>query len=501
MTEIIQSPQAKAPAPGLVTIRPVVYLTGGMLIALAAAMFAPMGLDFFRGEDHWKAFAASSALAFVAGAATMHVFHCKLTGGLTLRQAFLLTPFAWTTMVFFAALPMYFSGYQELGGSFTNAFFEAMAGLTTTGATVITGLDNAPPGLLLWRALLQWLGGIGIIATAIAILPALGVGGMQLFRTESSDRSEKVMPRAREIALSLMGIYVAMTIACAFSYWLAGMSPFDALAHSLTTVSTAGFSTSDRSLGNWDSAAVHWVAVFFMLSGAIPYVLYVQFLQGRRDPLRNSQARVLLGFLAVVVSLAAAYLWITGQYEFADAVRYAAFNVVSIVTTTGYATTDYTLWGNVATGVFFGLAFVGGCTGSTTGGMKIFRFEVMGRMLRGHFLHLLYPRGVFVRTYAGRELPDDVVGSVVVFFSIFFASYSLLTIALMALDLDFLTSASAAVASLANVGPGLGPIIGPAGSYSTLPDAAKWLLSFAMLLGRLELFTVLILFMPHFWRG
>jgi trk system potassium uptake protein TrkH len=501
MTPAFEQPRRRKAAPEIIAVKPVLFLTGGMLVALAAAMLAPMSLDYFRGEEHWRVFALSSLVTLVCGVAALHVFQCDLKSGLTLRQAFLLTPFAWTTVVLFAALPMYFSGFNELGGSFSNAFFEAMAGLTTTGATTISGLDEAPLGLLLWRALLQWLGGIGIIATAIAILPTLGVGGMQLFRTESSDRSEKVLPRAREIALALVGVYMAMTIACIFAYWAAGMGLFDAVAHALTTVSTAGFSTSDKSLGNWDSAAIHWVAIVFMLSGAIPYVLYVQLLQGRSDPLRNSQVRTLFGFLLIVVLLVAAGLWWSGKYDLANALRHAAFNVVSVVTTTGFATTDYTLWGNVATGIFFGLTFVGGCTGSTTGGMKIFRFEVMARMLRGHFRHLLFPRGVFVRTYAGRELPDDVVGSVVVYFSIFFACYSLLTIALMALDLDFLTSASAAVATLANVGPGLGPIVGPAGNYAPLPDTAKWLLCFAMLLGRLELFTVLILFMPRFWRG
>ena len=492
---------AMKPGPGFLAIRPVVYLSGAMLMALAAAMLAPMTLDYVRGDEHWTVFAVSSVVTFSCGLAAMYVSRCELKGGLSLRQAFLLTPVAWSTVVLFAALPMYFSGYHELSGSFTNSLFESMAGLTTTGSTILSGLDEAPPGLLLWRALLQWLGGIGIVATAIAILPTLGVGGMQLFRTESSDRSEKVLPRAREIAIALLGVYVTLTILCALTYWLIAMSPFDAIAHALTTVSTAGFANYDNSFGHWNNAGIEWAAVVFMLSGAVPYVLYVQLLQGRSDPLRNSQVRVLFGFLAVVVAMVTAGLWYSGRYGFADSLRYAAFNVVSVVTTTGYATTDYTLWGNVATGLFFGLTFVGGCTGSTTGGMKIFRFEVMARMLRGHFLHLLYPRGVFVRTYAGRQLPDDVVGSVVVYFSIFFACYSLLTIALMALDLDFLTSASAAVASLANVGPGLGPVVGPAGNYSSLPDAAKWLLCFAMLLGRLELFTVLILFMPQFWRG
>jgi trk system potassium uptake protein len=464
-------------------------------------MLLPAAADGLAGNPDWRAFLLGSPITFACGAGLVYATRCRLTGGLTVRQAFLLTPLAWTTLVLFGALPLYISDYAQLKDSFTNAFFESMSGLTTTGATVIVGLDTAPPGILLWRALLQWLGGIGIIGVAIAILPALGVGGMQLFRTESSDRSEKVMPRAREIATAIVLIYVGLTVLCGVAFWLVAMTPFEALAHALTTVSTAGFSTSDSSMGKWNSPALHWLATLFMLSGAIPFVLYVRLFQGQRDALRNSQVWVLLGFLALVITGLATWLVITGRYGAADALRFAAFNVVSVVTTTGYATTDYSLWGNVAVGVFFGLMFVGGCTGSTSGGMKIFRFEVMVRMLRSHFLRLLYPRGVFARVYAGRPLPDDVVASVVVFFSLYFTCYSALTIALMAFDLDFLTSASAAVASLSNVGPGLGPIIGPAGNFSTLPDASKWLLSFGMLLGRLELFSVLILFFPQFWRG
>jgi trk system potassium uptake protein TrkH len=401
----------------------------------------------------------------------------------------------------FGAIPLYISDYAQLRDSFTNAFFESTSGLTTTGATVIVGLDAAPHGILLWRALLQWLGGIGIIGVAIAILPTLGVGGMQLFRTESSDRSEKVMPRVREIATAIVLTYVGLTVICGVAYWLVAMTPFDALAHALTTVSTAGFSTSDASMARWDNAALHWIATVFMLSGAIPFVLYLRLYQGQRDALRDSQVWFLAVLLAVVIVAVAAWLILTQGHGVADALRLAAFNVVSVVTTTGYATADYTLWGNLMVGLFFGLMFVGGCTGSTTGGMKIFRFQVMIRLLQSQFLRLLYPRGVFPRVYAGRLLPDDVIGSVVVFFSLYFICYSVLTLALMAFNLDFLTSASAAVASLSNVGPGLGPIIGPAGNFATLPDASKWLLCFGMLLGRLELFTVLILFFPQFWRG
>jgi trk system potassium uptake protein TrkH len=407
---------------------------------------------------------------------------------------------AYTTLVLFAALPLYISDYAQLENNFTNAFFESMSGLTTTGATVIVGLDKAPKGLLLWRALLQWLGGIGIIGVAIAVLPALGVGGMQLFRTESSDRSEKVMPRVREIATALTLIYLGLTTACGILYWFAGMVAFEALAHALTTVSTAGFSTSDNSMGNFSPAA-QWIAIVFMVAGGIPFVLYLRLVRGERDSLRDRQARTFLAFLAVVIIGLTAWLVLSDRYSPVDALRLAAFNVVSVVTTTGYATADYGLWGNVAIGVFFGLMFVGGCTGSTTGGIKIFRYEVMTKVLRSHLRHLIFPKGVFQRVYAGRLLPDDVIASVVVFFAFFFISYSGLTIVLMAFDLDFLTSASAAVSALANVGPGLGPTIGPAGNFSTVPDGAKWLLAFAMLLGRLELFTVLVLFFPQFWRG
>jgi trk system potassium uptake protein TrkH len=482
-------------------IRPVFHLTGRMLLALAAAMLLPAGVDALEGDPDWKAFLIGSGITFACAAALIHVTRCRLSGGLTLRQAFLLTPVAWTTIALFGAIPLYISDYSQLRDSFTNAFFESVSGLTTTGATVIVGLDDAPQGILLWRALLQWLGGIGIIGVAISILPALGVGGMQLFRTESSDRSEKVMPRVREIATGIMLIYTALTVACALAYWLVAMTPFDAVAHALTTVSTAGFSTSDISMARWNSPALHWIATLFMLSGAVPFVLYLRLFQGQQDALRDSQVRFLAMLLAVLIVAVATWLILVAGHSVAEALRLAAFNVVSVVTTTGYATADYTLWGNLMVGLFFGLMFVGGCTGSTAGGMKIFRFQVMIRMLQSQFLRLLYPRGVFPRVYAGRLLPDDVIASVVVFFSLYFICYSALTIALMAFDLDFLTSASAAVAALSNVGPGLGPIIGPAGNFGALPDASKWLLCFGMLLGRLELFTVLILFFPQFWRG
>jgi trk system potassium uptake protein TrkH len=282
-----------------------------MLIALSAAMLLPMGADGLAGNPNWRAFLLAGVITFACGAGLFHTTRCRLSGGLTLRQAFLLTPVSWTTIAVFGAIPLYISDYAQLRDSFTNAFFESTSGLTTTGATVIVGLDAAPHGILLWRALLQWLGGIGIIGVAIAILPTLGVGGMQLFRTESSDRSEKVMPRVREIATAIVLTYVGLTVICGVAYWLVAMTPFDALAHALTTVSTAGFSTSDASMARWDNAALHWIATVFMLSGAIPFVLYLRLYQGQRDALRDSQVWFLAGLLAVVIVAVAAWLILT----------------------------------------------------------------------------------------------------------------------------------------------------------------------------------------------
>lgn len=486
--------------PRLGSFGPVAHLIGVVLLATAGMMLFPLVADVLYDNEDWKAFAFAAAITAVLGGGAMAMSRGALQAGLTVRQAFILTPLTWLSVAVVSAIPFLLSDFGSVSRSLPDAVFEAVSGITTTGATVISDLEQAPPGLLLWRALLQWMGGIGIIATAIAILPALGIGGMQLFRTESSDRSEKAMPRVKEIATTIGLVYLGLTVIAFLVYWLLGMAPFDALAHALTSIATGGFSTSDFSFGNWEANGIQWFGALFMIAGAIPFVLYVRFIAGDRRAFWDRQVKTFLGFLAVVVTLLGSWLALSGQYEVEAAYRHAAFNVVSVVTTTGYATTDYQLWGNATIGLFLALMFVGGCTGSTSGGIKIFRFEVIAVMLKDHFQRLIFPRGVFPRSYAGRPLGDDVVGSVVAFVAVFFISYAVLTVALMALGLDFLTSASGAATALANVGPGLGEIIGPAGTFEPLPAGAKWLLSFAMLLGRLELFTILVLFVPRFWR-
>ncbi|MCH7833192.1 MAG: TrkH family potassium uptake protein, partial [Proteobacteria bacterium] len=405
----------------------------------------------------------------------------------------------WLTLTFFAALPFV---YTQLGLSFTDAFFEAMSGITTTGSTVITGLDGLTTGILLWRSLLQWLGGIGIIVMAIAVLPILKVGGMQLFRMESSDQSEKALPRAAQVATAIGVIYLLLTVACAGAYWLAGMSGFESFAHAMTTIATGGFSTSDGSIGHFDSAWIDTIATVFMIIGALPFLLYLRTLQGNfRALFSDSQVQWFLSTVAVAVLMAAGWLWLENGVGPILALRLASFNIVSVITGTGYVTSDFSLWGSFALPIFFFIMFIGGCAGSTTCGIKIFRFQVLYAAARTQIHHLLQPHGVFIPYYNRRPISEEVIVSVLSFFFMWFLSFSLLALALGLLGLDFLTAFSAAATSIANVGPALGPIVGPSGTFQSLSDEAKWLLSGGMLLGRLELFTVIVLFSRSFWRG
>ena len=399
----------------------------------------------------------------------------------------------------FGALPFVFSNLQL---SYTDSFFEAMSGLTTTGSTVITDLDNATPGILLWRAILQWLGGIGIIVTAIAILPMLRVGGMQIFRMESSEQAEKVLPRATQIAGVIGAVYLALSVLCAICYWLAGMNGFEAVAHAMTTIATGGFSTSDLSVGYFDSAAVDYVAVLFMLIGSLPFLLYFQALRGRPLVLwRDSQVRWFLTIIVVATGVMIAWRLLTSEAAVFDVIRHTTFNVVSIITGTGYTTTDYAGWGSFAVTVFFFFMFVGGCAGSTSCSIKVFRYQVLAATAYAQIQQLLQPHGVHVPHFNRQPIPDSVADSVMSFFFLFGFVFLALAFALSALDLDFLTAISGAATAIANVGPGLGDTIGPSGNFASLPDAAKWLMSAGMLLGRLELLTVLVLFTPGFWRG
>ena len=464
---------------------------------LAVAMCLPAIFDLIIGNPNWQVFLLAAALTLFIGIMLVLMTRDNVRK-ISIRQAFVLTTVVWVVIPSFAALPLAFADLQL---SYTDAFFEAMSGLTTTGSTVMLGLDSTPPGILLWRALLQWLGGIGIIAMAIVILPLLQVGGMQLFRMESSDTSDKVMPRTTQIVTYISVLYVALTALCAVLYWAGGMSGFDAITHAMTTIATGGFSTHDASVGYFNSPAIDATATMFMLIGGMPFVLYLQALRGA--PLRLIRDSQVRWFLAtVVIAVLSMWFYLEGDLEgqvFKNFFR-VAFNVVSVITGTGYSTEDYSAWGPFAVSVLFFLMFVGGCAGSTTCGIKIFRFQVLYATAKNQMYRLLQPHGVFIPYYNRRPIPETVTESVMGFFFLYALAFAVIAMGLGLLGLDFLTAASGAATAISNVGPGLGPRIGPAGTFATLPDAAKWLLSFGMLLGRLELFTVLVLLLPSFWR-
>lgn len=466
------------------------------MLPLAVAMCLPAIADVAADNPDWQVFLTAAVFTLFVGG-TLALSSRGNIRTITPRQGFVLTTTLWLVIPAFAALPFAFA---DMDLSYTDAFFESMSGLTTTGSTVIRSLDVAPPGVLIWRALLQWLGGIGVIAMAIAILPLLRIGGMQLFRMESSDRSEKAMPRTTQLVAYIAFIYLAASVVCAIAYWAAGMRGFDAIAHAMTTIATGGFSTYDASIAHFDSPVIEYIGVVFMLVGSLPFVLYLRALRGNARPLiRDDQVRLFLLIVIIAIFAVAYYRYETGV-EIGTALREAAFNVVSIITGTGYATADYGAWGSFGLMMFFFLMFVGGCAGSTTCGIKIFRFQVLYATAVTQVRRLLEPHGVYLAYYNRKPIPEEVSASVMAFFFLYVLSYAVIAIALGLIGVDFLTAASGAATAISNVGPGLGPTIGPSGTFATLSDSAKWILSAGMLLGRLELFTVVVLLLPSFWR-
>jgi trk system potassium uptake protein TrkH len=481
----------------LPTLRIIGFIIGIFLITLAVSMAIPMlTLLIFEHPEDLTAFLWSSLITLVAGLALV-IPGRPQNAQLRPRDMYLLTTGSWTLVCAFAALPLMLIAHI----SYTDAVFETMSGITTTGSTVLTGLDSMSPGILIWRSMLQWLGGIGFIGMAVAILPLLRVGGMRLFQTESSDWGEKVMPRSHMAAKYLLLVYVAITLLGVLAYWAAGMELFDALNHAMTSISTGGYSTSDSSLANWQQPAVHWTAVVLMLLGGMPFMLYVAFVRGNRQALfKDHQVRGFIGFLLLTWLVFGTWLWLNSDYAWLDAVRVVAVNVTSVVTTTGFALGDYSTWGSFAVLMFFYLTFVGGCSGSTSGGLKIFRFQVAYVLLKANLMQLVHPRAVIKQQYNNHNLDEEIVRSLITFSFFFTITIGVLALALTLVGLDWVTALTGAATAVCNVGPGLGPIIGPAGNFASLPDSAKWLLSAGMLLGRLEILTVLVLVTRSFWK-
>ncbi len=473
------------------------YTIGILLLVLGVALLVPAVLDINDDHANAQVFLGSAALAYFFGGALYLSFR-DFEPKIDTKLAYVLTATSWLVMSLFCAVPYYFS---DLDISYTDALFESVSGITTTGATVLTGLDDVSRGILMWRAITQWIGGIGVVAFAIFFLPFLRIGGMQLFQTESSDRSEKVMPRTSLVISGLLKIYCGLTLLCAATYYMLGMNAFDAIAHSMTTIPTGGFSTHDASYAFFDSAALDYACILFMALAGLPFMLYIKMVyRNKFEFAQNSQVRGFLGLFAVVTAILSLWLWQNSGYAFGEALRYSAFSIMSILTTTGYRTTDYSLWGPFVVVLFFLLTYLGACAGSTAGGIKTMRLVVSFAALQRQLKSLIYPNGVFAVKYQKKQLPVSVMQAVTGFLCLYVTTNVVLTLALALTGLDFITAVSGAATAIANVGPGLGDIIGPYGNYSSISAAAKWLLCAGMVLGRLEIVTVLVLFTPNFWK-
>ncbi|MDF1790573.1 MAG: TrkH family potassium uptake protein [Thalassobaculaceae bacterium] len=482
----------------MLDLRVVAHILGWVMISIALMLTVPAGLDWVRADSDWPAFVLAAVVSALFGALMILANAMPERPELNLRQAFVLIASGWLTVTVFGSIP-----FMAFGLSLTDAVFETMSGITTTGSTVLTGLDSMPEGIMLWRAMLQWIGGVGIVAVAVMILPYLRVGGMQIYKLETSVHEGEAASFTSRILFRLSAVYVGLTVLCFAAYWALGMGFFDAVTHAMATLSTGGYSTHDASFGHFQSPLLHWTGTLFMICGAIPFILFVRATQGNgRVLFKDAQVRGFLGFLAASSVLTA--VWLMFQMEevgFGRALTLTAFNITSIVTTTGFATTDYTTWGNGAIGLALLLMFVGGCSGSTSGSIKIYRYQVLWLFVRAHLKRLFSPHRVMVLRYNGATLGEDVPLSVLAFLAVFIATISVFTVVLTFFDLDLITAYSAAVTAITNVGPGLGPTIGPAGTFQSLPDPAKWILVVAMLAGRLEVLALLVFFDRDFWRA
>jgi trk system potassium uptake protein TrkH len=480
-------------------IRPIFFPLSGLMFILAGAMEIPALFDYFVHNKEWEAFQISAVVTLFTALA-LYVARDRDSSHFSLKHGYLFTVACWFLLPFFAALPFYWST-QEM--TFTDAIFETISGLTTTGATILSGLENLPPGILLWRALLQWIGGIGIVVMAISIFPVLKTGGMQLFKLESSDTAGKVFPRIRDIAIGVFALYSGLTLICALIYFWEGMGIFDAIVHAMTTLSTGGFSTTDQSFAAFPDKGIIWTGSVFMFLGSVPFSLMLFSLKKRQWSLffMDSQVQVYAAFV-FIISLLCGYLYYKEaiNLDFFTALTIATFNVISVITTTGYAIGDYSLWGAFAPVLFFFLTFVGGCSGSTAGGIKMFRFHVLWLSCLQQLRKLIYPNGVFLQKIDGKPLSNELSQSVLIYVFMLIISFAIIATSLSFTGLDFITALSGAATALSNVGPGLGSSIGPAGNFQSLPDSAKWILDIAMVLGRLEYVTIIVLLQASFWR-
>ena len=474
----------------------VFYTLGTLQIILGIFMLIPVIIQLIYNELD-SGFVSASIITIIFGV-LFFLSNLDHNKNIDLPQAFILTALSWVSIAIFGSLPFIFS---DLSLKFTDAFFESMSGITTTGSTIITDLDNAPKGILLWRAILQWLGGIGIILMAITLMPLMNIGGMQLFKISSNDSAEKILPKSKEVSLRLIIIYSILTFTCGLFYKVFGMNYFDSLTHSMTTIATGGFSNYNDSIGHFNSALIETNAIIFIILGSIPFIAYIKYLNGDKKIFyKDSQISFFLKTIVISVFIIFIFLLLKNINSETFLLREVIFNVVSILTGTGYVTTNYSDWGSFPLIFFLILMFIGGCAGSTACGLKIFRIHILYKFFVMQLKKYIYPRGVFVLKYGDSVLNEKFISSIISFVFLYIVIFFIITMLLSISGLDFITAVSGAATSISNVGPGLGGIIGPNGNFSLLPDFSKWVLSIGMILGRLELFAIIVLFIPSFWK-
>ena len=478
-------------------IKPIALVGGTVVCAVGFLLFIPLITELIYQTESWQSYAVPILLYLIVGGSLV-ITNRNVELKISIKEAFIITVLSWILLAILCAIPFI---YTQLKLSVVDAIFESMSGITTTGATILNNLDNLPKGILIWRALLQWLGGIGIVVIALVILPFLRIGGMQLFHLEGDDPYDKFLPKISSVVTKIIFVYSCLTALLVILYFANGMTFFDAIAHSFTTISTGGFSTHDDSFAYFQSNSILNIAIVFMIIGSIPFLLLAQTTLTNNALFKDHQVRVLIFILIIAIALIYYFARPYVEGSTLHQLSTISFNTISIISGTGYVSSNFEEWGNYASVLFLLLMFIGGCAGSTTGGLKVFRFQILFKYIHLHLKKMLQPHMVLSAQFNGKKVPESTYESVMTFFFIYIITFASSALLLSFSGLDFLTCISAAASAISNVGPGLGDIIGPEGNYSSLGDYSKLVLIFTMFLGRLEMLTIFVLLLPSFWKN
>ncbi len=479
-------------------LKPIALVGGTVVCAVGFLLFIPLVVEVIYKTGSWQSYAVPILLYLIVGGSLV-ITNRNIELKISTKEAFIITVLSWLLLCILCSVPFI---YTQSNLGIIDALFESMSGITTTGSTIIGNLDELPKGILIWRALLQWLGGIGIVVIALFILPFLRIGGMQLFHLEGDDPYDKFLPKISSVISKIFVIYIFLTIILFGLYYANGMTIFDSVAHSFSTISTGGFSTHTTSFAYFENQSILIIAIIFMILGSFPFLVLAQ--TSIKNPLatfKDHQVKIFL--MILMISIALIYFFAKNFISGAtiNKIVTISFNTISIISGTGFVSENYENWGNYASVLFLILMFIGGCAGSTTGGLKVFRFQILFKFISLHLKKMLQPHAVIAKQFNGKKIKDSTYDSVMSFFFIYIITFAISALLLSFSGLDFLTCFSAAASAISNVGPGLGEIIGPEGNYSSLTNYAKLILIFTMFLGRLEMLTILVLFLPSFWKN